>query len=219
MTKIPDMNKPVIVIGTGGHAKVLIDALNLSGRKVIGLTDPVKKPGENFFGVNVLGSDDEVLRFSTNEIRLVNGLGSLPENSLRLKLTNKMEANGYQFTEVIHPSAIIANDVTLENGVQIMAGVIIQTGTKVGRSSIINTGVIVEHDCNLNDDCHLAPGVTLSGGITIGRGSHIGTGTSIIHGITIGKNCIIAAGSIIHKNIPDDVFFMQKRQERLVEKE
>ena len=153
-----DMSKPIIVLGTGGHAKVLIEALRQSGREIMGLTDQAKTEASEFFGVKILGDDDTVLNYSSDEVVLVNGIGTIPGNSLRRTLNDRMEEKGFQFTHVIHPSAVIANDVKIEKGAQIMAGVVIQPGVKIGLSCIINTGTNVDHDCVIHDDCHLAPG-------------------------------------------------------------
>ena len=219
MLKHIDANckKPIIVLGAGGHAKVLIEAIRQSGNEIIGLTDPDMKKSSKCFGVNVLGNDDAIFNYSTNEVVLVNGIGALPDNNLRAKLNERMENKGFQFTKVIHPSAIIASDVEIGSGSQIMAGVVIQPGVQIGRSCIINTGVNLDHDCIIHDNCHISPGVTLSGNVVISKRTHIGTGTSVIHNIFIGQDCIIAAGSIIHHDIPEKTKFIQLREEQIEE--
>jgi UDP-perosamine 4-acetyltransferase len=116
----------------------------------------------------------------------------------------------------IPPSAIIAADVFFDAGVQVMAGVVIQPGAKVGRSCIINTGVVIDHDCEINDDCHLAPGVTLSGGVVVGKRTHIGTGASVIQDIVIGEDSIVAAGSIVHENVESSTKYIQQRKKRIL---
>ena len=206
------INRPIIVLGSGGHAKVLIEALHQSGLHVIGITDPIMPESSNILGVKVLGNDDVVFNYSPDEVLLVNGIGDMPGTDLRSKLNNCMEEKGFQFTTVIHPSAVIASDVVIDKGTQIMAGVVIQPGVKIGLSCIINTGTNVDHDCVINDYCHLAPGVTLSGNVAIGKRSHIGTGASIIQGVSIGENSIIAAGSIIYKDIPANTKYIQHRK-------
>lgn len=211
----PDVMKPIIVLGAGGHAKVLIDAIRLSGTEIIGITDPSGVKGSEYFGVKVLGDDSQVLNYLPNELELVNGIGSMPNNSVRRILNENMMSKGYLFGKVIHPSAVIASDVKISDGVQIMAGVVIQPSVKIGNSCIINTGVNIDHDCVIHDDCHLAPGVTLSGNVTIGQQTHIGTGTSIIQDIAIGRNCVIAAGSIIYKDVPLNTQFIQQKTAQL----
>lgn len=210
-----DNQKPIIVLGSGGHAKVLIEALRQSGREIVGLTDPIKSGASEYFGVKVLGDDDMVFNYSPDEVVLVNGIGAIPGNNSRRSLNNRMEEKGFLFTQVIHPSAVLASDVKIDGGTQIMAGVVIQAGVSIGRSCIINTGSIVDHDCVIHDDCHIAPGVTLSGNVVVNNGTHIGTGTSVIQDISIGNNCIIAAGSIIHKGIPANTKFIQLREEQV----
>lgn len=201
---------PVIILGAGGHAKVVAEALIQSDQKILGFLTPDEEEGTPILGFNVLGGDHVLAKFPPDEVRLANGIGSLPRENLRGRLAVQMRDMGYGFAIIIHPSAIVARDVTLCDGAQIMAGAVIQPGTYIGRDSIINTGVLLDHDCYIDQNCHLAPGVVCSGGVRVGEGSHLGTGTSVIQKICIGRNSIIAAGSIIYKDIPSDVRFIQK---------
>ena len=212
MTSEVDTVKPVIVLGAGGHAKVIIDALRLCGREIIGITDSEDTGESHFCGIEVLGDDGSLLEHSPEEVVLANGIGAMPGSELRRKLHQRMTDKGYEFAIVIHPSAVVAADVTIGNGVQLMAGTVIQPGVRIGSSTIINTGVTVDHDCNVHSHCHLAPGVTLSGNVEVNRCTHIGTGTSIIQGITIGENCVIAAGSIIYSDVADNTRHIQARE-------
>ena len=191
-------NKPVIILGAGGHAKVVADILKLSSRDV-------------FCGKKVLGNDEVINSYSPEDIELVNGIGSLPRKKLRWQLASRMRQQGYTFASVIHPNTIIAADVDLAEGVQIMAGVVIQAGTKTGIDSIINTGAIIDHDCKIAANCHLAPGVVCSGGVTIGRNTHLGTGTIVIEYRTVGCNCVVAAGTTVFRDIPDNITFIQTK--------
>lgn len=207
------MKKPVIILGAGGHAKVLVEVLRTTGHEILGFTDPFVKPGEKMFGVICLGGDDMLQEYSADEIELVNGIGALPGEHLRWEIGKKMREHGYCFTTVIHPSSIIAKDVELDVGVQVMAGTVLQPGVSIGCDSIINTGVCIDHDCHIGDRCHLAPGVTLSGGVRMGDGVHVGTGTSVIQDVEIGARTVIAAGAVVYNDIPADVKYIQLRQE------
>ena len=204
-------NKPVIILGAGGHAKVVADILKLSSRDVLGFITPSLKFGEEFCGKKVLGNDEVINSYSPEDIELVNGIGSLPRKKLRWQLASRMRQQGYTFASVIHPNTIIAADVDLAEGVQIMAGVVIQAGTKTGIDSIINTGAIIDHDCKIAANCHLAPGVVCSGGVTIGRNTHLGTGTIVIEYRTVGCNCVVAAGTTVFRDIPDNITFIQTK--------
>lgn len=198
------MSLPVIILGAGGHAKVLIEALLQSDILIAGIVDPDPKLVDaEILGVPVLGGDDVVDEFPPSEIQLVNGLGSvgLPVN--RQQLFERFKDMGYKFATVVHPSAVLASDVVLGEGVQVMAGAVVQPGCCIGTNSIINTRASVDHDCIIGDHVHIAPGVTMSGSIKIGSDSHIGTGATLIQGISIGSGCLLAAGAVVTKDIAD----------------
>lgn len=199
------MSKPIIVLGRGGHAKVVIDSLLSGSIPVTGIVDrdPVAV-GDSIYGVPVIGGDELVFSFPYDEIKLVNGLGSIALPLARTRLFESFAASGYSFANVIHPSAIIASDAELGEGCQIMAGAVIQPGCRLGCNVIINTRVAVDHDCTIGDHVHLAPGVTLSGGVTVSEGVHIGTGATVIQGVHIGSGSLIAAGAVVIHDIPSD---------------
>ncbi|MDB4020973.1 acetyltransferase [Litorivicinus sp.] len=206
--------KSIIVVGAGRHARVLVDALVLRDARIIGLIDPCKDKGSECWGFTILGDDNILRGYNGVDVGLVNGLGSAltsPGNPSRRVVASRLEAKGFHFLTVIHPSAIICSDCTFGVGSQVMAGAVIQAGVNIGDSCIINTGVIIDHGCEISAGCHLAPGVTLSGGVVVGENTHIGTGAVVIHDVKIGANCIIGAGSIIHQDVPDNAKFVQPR--------
>jgi UDP-perosamine 4-acetyltransferase len=205
-------NRPVIILGAGGHAKVIAEALRKSDREIIGLLTPDTPADTEACGSVVLGDESVLEGYSSNAIELANGIGAIPGNEARWKQAARMREMGYRFAQVIHPSAVIADDVLIEDGVQIMAGVVIQPGVVIGRDSIINTGVLLDHDCVIGEDCHIAPGVVSSGGVRVGNNTHLGTGAVIIQGISIGQGSVVAAGSIVYRDVPDGTTVIQKRQ-------
>lgn len=205
-------HKPIIIIGAGGHAKVLIEVLRLCELKILGLLDINKTKGDLFCGVQVLGNDEDISNFSPDEVVLVNAVGSFSGSDLRCKVAKIFRDKGYSFKSTIHPASIVASDVSIEEGVQIMAACVLQPGVQIGMDSIINTGVIVDHDCIVGKNCHLSPGVTLSGGVQICDHVHIGTGTSIIQNKIIGANSVIAAASVVYHDVPENVTYIQSRQ-------
>lgn len=198
------MNVPIIVLGAGGHAKVLIEALLQSGAVIAGVVDPDPSlSGTSVLGVPLLGGDDVVNEFPTADIQLVNGLGSVGHPIRRQHLFEKFKGMGYTFASVTHPASVIASDVVLGEGAQIMAGAVIQPGSRIGVNSIINTCASADHDCMIGDHVHIAPGVTLSGGVTVGQASHVGTGATVIQGIVIGCQCLVAAGAVVVSNVAE----------------
>jgi len=202
-------DKPVIVLGAGGHAKVLLDLLRLQRRTILGLVTPDLEKGCECLGYEVLGDDDELRKYNPSDIDLVNGIGSLPFQELRWNVSSKVRSWGFMLSNVVHPSAIISSDVSFDEGVQIMAGCVIQPGCSIGYDTIINTGSIVDHDCTIGKNTHIAPGCVLSGGINIGKSTHIGTGTRIIQNVKIGQGSVVAAGATLYKDVEENEFIKQ----------
>lgn len=199
------MSKPLIVIGSGGHASVVADVLLNQGRTIVATVSPDKvKDNSPLKGIKRLTTDASLLdSYLPEEVDLVNGLGALPGNTLRTNLFDYFSNYGYKFQSVIAPSAIIAGGVRLEDGVQVMHGTIIQTNATIGKNCILNSGSVVEHDCVIGAHNHIAPNATLSGGVITGGHVHIGTGANIIQGIIIGREAIIGAGCTVIKNVKE----------------
>lgn len=195
--------KPVVVIGAGGHGRVLLDCLLACNTPILGVCDPGLTAGAaGPFGVAVLGGDEVLETLSPAEVVLVNGLGSVKSLAARDGLYQRLSARGFGFASVIHPSAILSPHASLADGVQVMAGAVIQCGATIGANSLINTRAVVDHDCSLGRSVHIAPGATLSGGVTVGDCAHIGTGATVIQGLSIGPQALIAAGAVVYRPVP-----------------
>ena len=198
------MRPPVIVIGGGGHAKVVIDTLLAGGATVAGLCDPALSPGDmGPLGIPVLGGDAALDAHPPADFVLANGIGSTRSTVLRREVFERAKANGYAFATVVHPSAVIARDVVLEEGAQIMAGAVVQPGAVLGRNCLVNTRASVDHDCIIGAHAHIAPGVVFCGGVRVGAGAHVGTGASVIQNIQIGVSSLVRAGTATTAPVPD----------------
>lgn len=197
------MTLPVIVIGAGGHAKVVLDTLLASGRQVIGLTeaDPAKH-GQHLLGVPILGGDDRLAAYPCDRVELLLGLGSVGDASLRRKCFLALHQQGYRFATAIHPAAHIAREVSLGQGTVIMAGAILQPGCQLGENVIINTGARLDHDCRVGDHAHISPGAVLCGEVQVAAAAHIGAGATIIQGINIGEGSLVGAGAAVVRSVP-----------------
>lgn len=193
------MNKPIIIIGNGGHASVLTEILLHQQRDILGYTAPSEET--NSYGVKYLGTDNIIGDYSPGEVELVLGLGTVNVSSIRYSIFEKMKMQGYTFSNCIHPKAIISFTAILAEGIQVMAGAIIQPHAKIGENTIINTGAIIEHDCLIGAHVHIAPGTTISGNVHIGECTHIGTGAKVIQGISIGASSLIGAGAVVVNNV------------------
>lgn len=206
-----------MILGGGGHAKVLIDTLKLQNMEILGIVDPVIEKGTKVSGISVLGDGPTVFAHPPDSVKLVNALGSIRSTENRKRLFERFQKKGYSFSEVIHPSAILAPDVHLGEGVQIMAGVVIQTGCTIGTNAICNSRASIDHECQIGQHVHLAPGVTLSGEVTIDNGAHVGVGSTVIQGVKIGKNSLVGAGSVVIQDIAEEatVFGVPARARQL----
>ncbi len=191
------MDKPVIIVGAGGHARVLLDSLRLQKVKVLGALDKRSGNLDAIEGLPLLGDDSVIVKYPPDEVDLVNGLGSVGDTSLRRGIFEKFKNLGYRFRSVIHPAAIVAENCVLGEGVQVMAGAVINTGTCIAADAIINTGAVIDHECSIGRHVHIAPGVTISGGVQVGDGSHIGTGATVIQGGSIGELALVGAGAVV----------------------
>lgn len=198
------MTLPVIVIGAGGHAKVVLDVLLERGQRVIGLldSDPAKKNKE-LLGVPVLGGDEILASYPPNNVSLVLGIGSSGRPNHRRNIYEALKSRGYLFPVFVHPSAIITHAVEISDGTIVMAGAVVQPGCRIGANCIVNTGARIDHDCQLGNHVHVAPGAILCGDVCVGADSHIGAGSTIIQGINVGEGAIVAAGALVVDNIPD----------------
>ena len=202
------MNPTVLIIGGGGHARVLIDVLRLQSVAILGITDAdTSRMGSNVLGIRVLGTDTVISEFAPESVQLVNAIGSIHLPKGRRAVFEKFKDMGFRFVTVIHPSAVVASDVVIDEGAQIMAGAVIQPGSRIGMNTIVNTRASVDHDCVIGNHVHLAPGVTLSGGVRVGDTSHLGSGATVIQYVTIGSNSVVGAGSVVVTDVPDNAEF------------
>ena len=196
--------KPILLLGGGGHAKVVLDTLLSSDQQVIGFLD--QNPAiKELFGVKRLGDADpsRMADFAPAEILLANGFGSTWMNSLRKDQFDLWKAHGYEFLTLIHPSSMISANVVLGEGVQVMAGAIVQAGSTIEANVLINTRAVVEHDCHLSSHVHVASGAILSGGVSAGTEAHIGPAVTVIQGVHIGHHSIVGAGSVVVRDVPE----------------
>ena len=197
---------PVIGIGAGGHAKVIIDILRLNGEfELKGLidSDPTRT-GEQVLGVTVLGGDDKLESLHQKGVKhAFIGVASLSQTENNKRIFERVRDLGFDIVRAIHPSAVVAGDVPIGAGTRIFGGAVINPGVTLGQNVVINTGAIVDHDCTIGDHAQIAPGAKLAGAVTVGEGSVVGIGATVIQQINIGKYCFVAAGAVVIRNVPD----------------
>lgn len=193
------MKEKIVLVGGGGHCKVVIDAIVNRGRYDIeGITDAQLPPGSKVSGISVLGNDDVLFDLYKKGVR--NAFicaGSIGNCNVRKTLYKKAKDIGFEMPVIVHPKAVVAHDVKIEEGTFVAASATVNPGTRIGKNVILNTSSSIDHDCEIGDFVHISPGVTLSGGVRIGEETHVGTGANIIQCVKIGKKCFVPAGSLV----------------------
>jgi len=185
----------MILIGAGGHAKVILDILIQNNLKVDEILD-ANPPVSELFGVPVSLDDGQQ---ASEESEAVIAVGN---NRVRKKIA---ESRLLQYVAAVHPSSMVSRYARVGAGTVVMANAVINPEASIGKHCIINTGAVIEHDCVLEDYVHVSPNAAVAGNVTIGEGSHIGIGAVVIQGITIGKWVTVGAGAVIIRDVPDGV--------------
>jgi sugar O-acyltransferase (sialic acid O-acetyltransferase NeuD family) len=200
--EIRNDTESIVVVGGGGHAKVVISILRKLGRyQILGYTDP--KNNGVVAGVPYLGPDSKLngMAVGSKQLNVVLALGQIGRGEQRFKLWTRLGSSALSFPMIISPSAIVNEEVSGGEGAAVMDGAVINPGATIGLGAIVNTHSTVEHDVVLEDWVHVAPGATICGGVTVGRFSMIGAGATVIEGIKIAPGCMIGAGSTVVRDI------------------
>jgi len=190
-------DRHAMVIGAGGHGKVVASLLQELGFRVtMVLDDDPAKWGGKILSIPVKGPVSEFIR-EQDTVAII-GIG---DNRTRVKVA---EANhGARWITAVHPFSWVHPSVKIGEGSVVFAGSVIQPDTLIGKHCIINTGVAIDHDCRIGDGVHIAPGCHLSGGVSVGQGAFLGVGVSVIPCCTIGRNAIVGAGACVIGDIPE----------------
>lgn len=193
------MSKQVVIIGAGGHAKVIADIIVKSGDRVYGFLDDNLEIGTTIANneqFKIIGKIEKINKLKENtNLEFVIAIG---DNTVRKKIAENYNVKYYT---AIHPSSIIALDVSIEEGTVVMANTVINTSAKIGRHCIVNTGAIIEHDNIIENYVHVSPNATLCGTVKIGECTHIGANATVKNNTEICNKCIIGAGALVVKNI------------------
>lgn len=184
----------VIILGAGGHAKVVADIIRKNGDFVEGFLDDSKEANADFFGGKILGKISEYEKYKN--CRFIIAIGS---NAVREKLSElKVE-----FYTAVHPGAVIGEGVKLGRGTVVMAGAVINADAVIGEHCIINTGAVVEHDNLLADFVHISPTATLCGSVKVGKRTQIGCGAKVRNNLSITDDVLVGVGAAVVKDITE----------------
>lgn len=200
------MSKAIVVIGSGGHAAVVADALLAAGERVIGFTDAdTHRHGSMLCGLPVLGDDTVLGRFTPADLALANGIGGAFADPLRMSVQRGLEARGWNFISVQHPTAVVSQFARLGASTQLLARCVVQPGAEIGEGCIVNTGAVVEHDVLLAEFVHIACGAVLCGNVQVGEYSHIGAASVVKEGVRLGPRTVVGAGAAVVRDSAGDL--------------
>lgn len=191
---------PILVLGAGGHARPVIEALRAAGLSVAGLLDDAADAAE-VLGCPILGGLDLMValrRQGLTELAIAIG-----DNAIRARLGATCEALGFAFPVVAHPSALISPSASIAAGAQVMARAVIGPEARLGRFVLVNTGAIVEHECILEEAAHLGPGAVLCGRVVLGARVLVAAGAVVRLGLRIGADTLVAPGAAVAVALPD----------------
>jgi sugar O-acyltransferase (sialic acid O-acetyltransferase NeuD family) len=194
-----------VLVGAGGHARVVLDAARAGGIDVIAVVDArADLKGTTFEGLEVMGDESAIaaLRKRGADTVLL-GVGSVDVGDTRRALYARIAALGLALPIVRHPSAVVSPTATLGPACVVFANATINPGARIGANVIVNTAAIVDHDVAIGDHAHVSPGAHLAGGVTIGAGSHVGIGATVLQGVQIGSGVVVGAGAVVLNDVPD----------------
>ena len=215
--------KKIIIIGSGGHAKVVADIILTREKelnenlKIIGFLDDNFKNlrYDNIFNIPILGDLNNIDNFSKNEdYFFIIAIGS---NEVRKKISEKYKELNYY--TAIHPRSVISREVIIGSGTVVMANVVINPNSTIGKHCILNTSSVIEHDNELGDYVHISPNTTLCGGVNIEDNSWVGAGSVVRQQIHIGKDVIVGANSVVVKDIENSCIVAGNPAKKIKEKE
>jgi sugar O-acyltransferase (sialic acid O-acetyltransferase NeuD family) len=196
--------KKIIILGAGGHARVIIDCLQFNQDvEITGILDSnIDLIGKNLFDIPIIGADDLLSGMRKKGVDyFVVGVGGTGNNRPRMKLFDLALSFGLKPIIVQHPSAIISTKAKIGDGCQLFPGCIVNAQSQLGINTIINSGAIIEHDCIIGNHVHVATGAKLASTVTVGNAAHIGAGATIRQGLIIGEFSIIGLGAAVVKDV------------------
>lgn len=201
------MREKVVIIGAGGHAKVIADCIDSEKYELVGFLDKDDTwIGKEINGVPIIGNDREPSHWIEKGITAcIIGIGHVGKYELRNKLYSRYQEAGFHMITAVHPQSVVAKTAVIKAGTVVMPGAVINANAYIGENVIINTNSVIEHDSLIENGVHVAPGSTISGGVNIGENVLVGAGSVVIQTVKIGKNTIIGAGTIVIKDIPSNV--------------
>ena len=190
--------KKIAILGSGGHAKSCIEVLSgIKNIKIVGLIDDNSK--KKLGKYNVICSEKNILKLKKITNNIIIGIGSINDNSKRIRVFNKLKKLGFNFPVIISKYANVSSQSELGEGTIVFNDVFINAGSSIGKNCLINNKTLIEHDVKIKDHCHISTGVIINGNCEVEEGTFIGSGSVILNNLKIKKNSFIKMGTIKKK--------------------
>jgi sugar O-acyltransferase (sialic acid O-acetyltransferase NeuD family) len=192
----------VIIVGAGGHGRVVLDILRAAGKyAVVGFIDANQDlHGSEIAGLKVLGNLNLLPKLKS--MGVAGAIVAIGDNRVRRSYAEKLAAAGLTLVNAVHPSAVISPTAVLGQNVVVAAGVIVCTEARVGDSVILNSAAAIDHECEIGEAAHLGPGARLAGRVWVGEGAFIGIGANVLPCLRIGEHAIVGGGSLVRRDVP-----------------
>jgi len=200
-----DVHVNTIIIGAGGHSRVVYDILQYDhNADIVAFIDNAPRGSEETIMCGPVAGDHDVVPDLIKKRGVGGFIVAVGDNEIRKRHYEKFRDMGLEPISAIHPNAHISETADIGQGSVVCAGAALSTNAEIGRNAIINTGSIIEHETTLADHTHVGPGTTLAGRVTVGRETFIGMGCSVKEYTSIGKKATVGAGSVVLEDVNAD---------------
>lgn len=197
------MSRRLLIVGSGGHGRVVHDVARASGHEIVGFIDS----DEQLVGKVVGGTGTTVVMSQADFLEQVRSgvideavAIAIGDNRTRLDVLRSVEA--LALPVIVHPTATVSPSASLGPGTVVMPAAVINSNAKVGRGVIVNSAAVVEHDCVVANGAHISPGAVLAGGVVVHEGAWIGAASCVIGGVEVGEYAIVGAGAVVIRSVP-----------------
>lgn len=192
---------PLILIGGGGHCRSCIDVIEQTeAYQIQGILDVAEKVGQSIFGIPIVGTDSDILKWIANAQFLIT-VGQIHSSDVRSKIAEQLRLEGAELATVISPLGYVSRHAVIQRGAIVMHGALVNAGAVVGQHCILNTGSVIEHDAQIGNETHVATGAYVNGDARIGNRCFIGSHATINQGISIADGCLIGSGAVVTESL------------------
>ena len=196
------MQKPLILVGGGGHCKSVLEAAESAGYSILGVLDMPEDVGKEILSTKVIGTDDDIPTY-VNKAEFVITVGFIKNPAIRIKLYNKIKEAGGKLATVVASTAYVSKYAEIGEGTVVLHQAFVNAGAKVGKNVILNTATNIEHDAVIGDHCHISTGTMVNGEAQIGEATFIGSQSVVNQCMKVCSGVVVASGSVVHKDIKE----------------